>query len=289
MRSVPTEPPPINPEPLGKWLADELEARGWSQADFAAILGRPTRFISEIINGKKEITRESAAQIGAALDQTAEMWLNLQDQYLLAEQAKDLRTQAKLNDVRKRALISKHAPVELLRKRDILRSTEFDSLEDEPKFLASARRLSRRNVVAFREPNQPAGRGCPALRCGARAGAGCARRRGLRLRLRQRGPLWWGAGTVGCGPGVCGRGRASGSCVATCEPWMTLAADLREERWPTLACAAEEVVPDLDIQDAERHHHDELELAQTGDRAATFAVRLRLVRSAGRAVPGQRL
>ncbi|MFD8495882.1 transcriptional regulator [Amycolatopsis sp. NPDC059657] len=287
MRSVPTEPPPINPEPLGKWLADELEARGWSQADFAAILGRPTRFISEIINGKKEITRESAAQIGAALDQTAEMWLNLQDQYLLAEQAKDLRTQAKLNDVRKRALISKHAPVELLRKRDILRSTEFDSLEDEPKFLASARRLSRRNVVAFREPNQPAGRGCPALRCGARAGAGCARRRGLRLRLRQRGPLWWGAGTVGCGPGVCGRGRMSGFCVATREPWMTLAADLSEGdrlRWlapPRRLCSTS---PFRTLNATSTTNSP-----QTGDRAVTFAVRLRLVRSAGRAVPGQRL
>lgn len=156
MRSVPTDPPPINPEPVGKWLASELEARDWSQADFAAILGRPTQFVSEIINGKKEITRESAAQIGAALDLTAEMWLNLQDQYLLAEQAKNVRTQAKLNDVRKRALISKHAPVGLLRKRGILRATELDSLEkevkelfeldsieDEPKFLASARRANK--------------------------------------------------------------------------------------------------------------------------------------------------
>jgi HTH-type transcriptional regulator/antitoxin HigA len=156
MRSVPTDPPPINPDPVGKWLADELEARGWSQADFAAILGRPTQFVSEIINGKKEITRESAAQIGAALDQTAEMWLNLQDQYLLAEQAKNMSAQAKLNDVRKRALISKHAPVQLLRKRGILRATELgalekevkelfelESLEDEPKFLVSARRANK--------------------------------------------------------------------------------------------------------------------------------------------------
>ena len=156
MKSVLHDPLPIDPDPVGKWLADELEAREWSQADFAAILGRPTQFVSEIINGKKEITRESAAQIGAALGQTAEMWLSLQDQYLLAQQAKDVRAQAKLSDVRKRALISQHAPVELLRKRGILQATNLDdlarevmdlfelnSLEDEPAFLAAARRANR--------------------------------------------------------------------------------------------------------------------------------------------------
>lgn len=147
---------PIDPEPVGQLLAEELEERDWSQADFAAILGRPTQFVSEIINAKKEITRESAAQIGAALDQSAEMWLNLQDQYLLVEQAKNVRARAKLDDVRTRALLTKTAPIELLRKRGFLRATglddlvkevkelfELDSLEDEPAFLAAARRANR--------------------------------------------------------------------------------------------------------------------------------------------------
>lgn len=62
----------------GECLADELDARGWSQADFAEVLGRPVQFISEIISGKKEITRETAAQIAAALGTSAEFWLNLQ-------------------------------------------------------------------------------------------------------------------------------------------------------------------------------------------------------------------
>src|SRR5437660_12022452 len=128
MKSVPQDPLPIDPDPVGKWLAEELDARGWSQADFASILGRPTQFVSEIMNGKKEITRESAAQIGAALGQTAEMWLGLQDQYLLAEQAKNAHAQAKLSDVRKRALIREQAPVELLRKRGVLQATNVDDL-----------------------------------------------------------------------------------------------------------------------------------------------------------------
>lgn len=69
--------------PVGEILADELDARGWTQADFAEVLGRSTQFVSEIISGKKEITRESASQIGAALGTSAEFWLNLQDSYPL--------------------------------------------------------------------------------------------------------------------------------------------------------------------------------------------------------------
>lgn len=150
------EPRPNNPEPVGDLLAAELEARNWSQAELAQILGRPTQFVSEIINGKKEITRESAAQIGAALGTTAEFWLNSQDQYLLAVQEKNTSAQAKLTDVRTRALISRHAPVELLRKRGILTSTHLDdlakevielfeltSLEDEPAFEAAAKRSNQ--------------------------------------------------------------------------------------------------------------------------------------------------
>ena len=153
--SAPHDPLPIEQVPVGELLAGEIELRGWSQADFAAVLGRPTQFVSEILNGKKEITRESAAQIGAALDQTAEYWLKLQDQYLLAKQDKDVHTRAKLDDVRRRALLNKKAPIELLKKRGILRGDSLDALEkeilelfeisslaDEPAFAAAAKRAN---------------------------------------------------------------------------------------------------------------------------------------------------
>lgn len=69
--------------PVGEILTDELDARGWTQTDFAEVLGLPAQFVSEIISGKKEITRESAAQIGDALGTSTEFWLNLQDSYPL--------------------------------------------------------------------------------------------------------------------------------------------------------------------------------------------------------------
>ncbi|WP_273735409.1 XRE family transcriptional regulator [Mycolicibacterium septicum] len=148
-------PLPIDQTPVGELLGDELEARGWSQADFAAVIDRPTQFVSEIVTGKKEITRESAAQIGAALSQSPEYWLKLQDQYLLAEQAKDSETQAKLDDVRRRARLSKLAPIQLLQKRGVLTGSTLDDLEaevmvlfdlasidGEPEFAAAAKRAN---------------------------------------------------------------------------------------------------------------------------------------------------
>lgn len=117
--------------PAGEFLADELGARGWTQAEFAAILDRPAQFVSEIISGKKEITRESAAQIGAALGTSAEVWLNLQDQYLLWLQKQDSKSQSDLDDVRRRARLSAKGPIPLLRKVGVLTSKSLDELEDE--------------------------------------------------------------------------------------------------------------------------------------------------------------
>ncbi|MGU3432619.1 transcriptional regulator [Actinomycetes bacterium M1A6_2h] len=131
MSNTSHDPLPIGQTPVGELLGGELEARNWSQADFAAVIGRPTQFVSEIVTGKKEITRESAAQIGAALSHTAEYWLKLQDQYLLAEQAKNSATQTKLSEVRRRARLNDLAPIQLLRKRKILTGSSLDELEAE--------------------------------------------------------------------------------------------------------------------------------------------------------------
>ena len=71
--------------PAGDFLAEELEERGWSEADFAAIMGRSTRFVEELISGERELTRESAELAGAALGTSTELWLNLQDTYRVWE------------------------------------------------------------------------------------------------------------------------------------------------------------------------------------------------------------
>lgn len=162
MSNMAHDPLPIEQTPVGELLGEEIELRGWTQADFAAVIGRPTQFVSEIVTGKKEITRESAAQIGAALSQSPEYWLKLQDQYLLAEQERNAATQAKLSDVRRRARLNRLAPVQLLQKRGILKGKTLDeleievrdllelkSLDDEPAFDAAAKRANHGEDVTL--------------------------------------------------------------------------------------------------------------------------------------------
>lgn len=69
--------------PPGEYLREELEARGWTQAEFARVLGRPLQTINQILNGRKRITVETAKEIGLALGTGPEVWLNLENIYRL--------------------------------------------------------------------------------------------------------------------------------------------------------------------------------------------------------------
>ena len=64
-------------------LRRELDARGWTQRDLAEILGRPAQAISEIVQGSKRITAETALELSAALETSAEVWLQLDAGYRL--------------------------------------------------------------------------------------------------------------------------------------------------------------------------------------------------------------
>ena len=74
---------PAEAFPPGEFLRDELKARGWTQSQFATIIGRPLQVVSEIINGRKRITEGTALQIAAALGTSARVWLNLENNYRL--------------------------------------------------------------------------------------------------------------------------------------------------------------------------------------------------------------
>src|SRR5262245_28749675 len=64
--------------PPGEFIKEELEAREWTQADLAEILGRPPRLVSEIINGKRAISPETAKGLGEAFGTGAQFWMNLE-------------------------------------------------------------------------------------------------------------------------------------------------------------------------------------------------------------------
>lgn len=68
----------------GEFLAEELEARGMTQRELARKLVRPEQVVSEIVNGKKGITAETALGLEHVLGASADFWLGLQMTHDLA-------------------------------------------------------------------------------------------------------------------------------------------------------------------------------------------------------------
>lgn len=75
MNDTPDVPPP------GHFIRDELEARGWSQRDFAWVLGVPEQAVTMILNGKRGISPDMAKAMGGAFDVHPDFFANLQRAY----------------------------------------------------------------------------------------------------------------------------------------------------------------------------------------------------------------
>jgi addiction module HigA family antidote len=65
----------------GEHLAEELSELGISAAELARRLGVPTNRITEILNGRRAITGDTALRLAHFFGTTAEFWLNLQSLY----------------------------------------------------------------------------------------------------------------------------------------------------------------------------------------------------------------
>jgi addiction module HigA family antidote len=69
---------PIHP---GEHLAEELKELGMSAAELARQLDVPTNRVTEILNGRRAITGDTALRLAHFFGTTAEFWLNLQGLY----------------------------------------------------------------------------------------------------------------------------------------------------------------------------------------------------------------
>lgn len=113
----------------GEFLRDELDERGWTVTEFAEILGRPVQAVSEILNGKKEITTDTAVELASALGTSAELWLNLQTAFRLAQSRQRDRTD-ELSAVARRARLRALVPLAEIRKRGwVPPGDDLDALE----------------------------------------------------------------------------------------------------------------------------------------------------------------
>lgn len=72
----------------GTFIAEELEARDWLQADLAYILGMDVGQLNKLVKGTTDITPDTAVMLGDAFDMPAEFFLNLQKMYDLRKARK---------------------------------------------------------------------------------------------------------------------------------------------------------------------------------------------------------
>ncbi len=68
----------------GRLLKRELEARNLSANRLALALGVPSGRITDILNGRRSITAETAVRLGRYFGNRPRFWLELQSQYDIA-------------------------------------------------------------------------------------------------------------------------------------------------------------------------------------------------------------
>ena len=85
--------PAIHP---GEVLGDELDTIGVTPTDLARQINVPPNRVTQIIQGKRAITGDTALRLGHWFGNSAEFWLSLQTAYelRLAEQAAGLEIKA---------------------------------------------------------------------------------------------------------------------------------------------------------------------------------------------------
>ena len=91
----------------GEHLAEELDALNLSAAELARQLKVPTNRVTEIVNGQRTITGDTALRLAHFFGTSAEFWLNLQSMYELrlaeaktGKAIKKLRTLKHLEEAR---------------------------------------------------------------------------------------------------------------------------------------------------------------------------------------------
>jgi len=81
---------PLSPVHPGETLAEEMAARGLSANALALKLRVPANRITEIVNGERGVSAETALRLGRYFGTGARFWVNLQARYELALAEREL-------------------------------------------------------------------------------------------------------------------------------------------------------------------------------------------------------
>jgi HTH-type transcriptional regulator/antitoxin HigA len=139
--------------PPGEFIAEELEERGWSQADLAEILGKTPAMVNQIIKVKRRITPEVAEGLAAAFSTSAEYWTNLETSYQywllrrgqrrpsIAQRKAKIMTLAPYRELIRRGWIEGSNNIEVL-EGNVLAFLGMTALDNEPEAIRHVARKS---------------------------------------------------------------------------------------------------------------------------------------------------
>jgi addiction module HigA family antidote len=85
----------------GEHLAEQLEELKMSAAEFSRRIGVPTNRVTELMNGKRAVSADTALRLAKAFQTSARFWMNLQNIYDLrvAENSAASKTVKKIEPV----------------------------------------------------------------------------------------------------------------------------------------------------------------------------------------------
>jgi len=110
----------------GEHLEEYLEAKGWTQADFARRAGMTPKLVSEILSAKNPVTPETAVKFQHVLGLKAEIWMSLQAKWDLQE----VRTKKPKKSAELREWLSNFPVAELKKRGAIPQTTDQKELAD---------------------------------------------------------------------------------------------------------------------------------------------------------------
>jgi HTH-type transcriptional regulator / antitoxin HigA len=148
--------------PPGEFIKDELEARGWTQADLAEILGRDPVQINLIVKGKQAITPETAKQLSDAFGTGVQFWLNLESAYRAFQLSQG---EPEESPVARRAMLYEKFPVREMVKRGWIEPSDnvevlekrlcdfygIDAPDEEPRLAHAARKSTKGTLTPLQK------------------------------------------------------------------------------------------------------------------------------------------
>ncbi len=73
-------------EPVGAFIQEELDARGWSVADLAKAMMWPRRRVEHVMSGDMPVQWRVATDLGRAFGTSMALWLNLETRYRVSQE-----------------------------------------------------------------------------------------------------------------------------------------------------------------------------------------------------------